>query len=237
MRIQAACVALDFGGTIATPGPSPRGADAVEILTERFRWSPPIGFATVIDQVRAEAKAAYRRAGTQVSWETILTTAADRAAAAIPDPASVALGIWERVPDATVDARAAEAVRELRARGFALVLACNTQRPLAFRRATLAAAGLDGLFTDLVLSSEVGVGKPDLRFYAAVARAARTATGHGPAGICFVGDSLARDVLGPLNLGMSAVLVGTDHQPQPLPDGVPRIGHLMDLPALLERRP
>lgn len=239
MRIRAACVAVDFGGTIATPGPAPTGLDAVTVLADQFGWSPPPGFAALVDQVRTEAAAEYRRAGRQVPWESILTTAADRAATTIGDPAAVAHAIWQRVPDAVIDPQAADAVRDLRRRRFAVILACNTQRPGALRLATLAAAGLDASFTDLVLSSELGVGKPDRRFYAAVARAAKEATGWGSAGICHVGDTLAKDVTGPMTCGMSAVLVrvpGAGTWP-PVPDGVPVIEHLADLPDLLERLP
>jgi histidinol-phosphatase len=49
--------------------------------------------------------------------------------------------VWETVPDAVVDPRAAQAARTLRRTGRALVLACNTQRPIAYRRRTLATAG------------------------------------------------------------------------------------------------
>lgn len=239
MRIRAACVAVDFGGTLATPGPSPTGVDAVTVLADQFGWSPPPGFAALVDQVRAQATAEYRRSGRQVPWESILTTAANRAATAIGDPVAVAHAIWQRVPDAVIDPQAADGVRDLYRRQFAVILACNTQRPGALRRATLAAAGLDDCFADLVLSSEIGLGKPDRRFYAAVARAAREATGWGPAGICFVGDTLAKDVTAPMTCGMSAVLVRTPGAAPwpPVPDGVPVIEHLADLPDLLERLP
>ena len=36
MRIRAACVAVDFGGTLAAPGPAPTGLDAVVVLADQF---------------------------------------------------------------------------------------------------------------------------------------------------------------------------------------------------------
>jgi FMN phosphatase YigB (HAD superfamily) len=127
-------------------------------------------------------------------------------------------------------------VRTLRHTGRALVLACNTQRPIAHRQRTLAAAGLADCFDALVLSSEIGVAKPDPRFYAVVADAARREAGCAPEAILFVGDTLDKDVIGPRAFGMRAALV--DGAPPPdLPEGVPVISHVAELPELLERWP
>ena len=49
------CLALDFGGTIATPGPSPHGHDVTEVLRTRFGYRVQPGLAETIEAVRNEA--------------------------------------------------------------------------------------------------------------------------------------------------------------------------------------
>lgn len=237
MNTTVACVALDFGGTIATPGPSPNGADVVEILRAQFDCCAPPGFAAVVDRVRSEATAAYRAHGRQTPWETILTSSAERTGVRLPDACQLAEAIWQDVPDAVVDPVAAATVRQLGRSGVILVLACNTQRTLAARQQTLDEAGIADCFTALVLSSVVGVGKPHPRFYAAVTTAAREATGCGPDGVVFVGDTVDKDVLGPRSCGMRPVLIEPGPRPAGLADDVPVVAHLSELPALLERWP
>ena len=232
-----ACVAVDFGGTIATPGPSPRGADVVEVLRAQFDCCAPPGFAAVVDRARRDAAAAYRAGGRQTPWETILTTCAEQTGARLPDPRSLVDAIWREVPDAVVDPHTAATVRQLGRCGVILVLACNTQRSLAVRQRTLGEAGIADCFTALVLSSVLGVGKPDLRFYAAVTTAAREATGCGPEGVVFVGDTVDRDVLGPRCCGMRPVLINPGPPPAALAADVPVLAHVSELPALLEHWP
>ncbi|MDG4763323.1 HAD family hydrolase [Solwaraspora sp. WMMD406] len=231
-ELAVATVALDFGGTLATPGPSPRGPDVVAALELRLGWPTPTGLEAAVEEARAEAKAAYRQ-GAQTPWESILADAWRRVGAEVPDLATVVDAVWQTVPDAVVDPRAVEVVRTLRRTRRALVLACNTQRPIAHRRRTLAATGLAACFDALVLSSDIGVAKPDSRFYAAVADAA----GVAPEAVLFVGDTLDKDVIGPRAFGMRAVLVCAGSPPPGLPEGVPVIAHVAELPDLLEQWP
>ena len=234
VELAVAAVALDFGGTLAVPGASPHGHDVVAALRQRLGWPSPAGLEAAVEEARAAAKAAYRR-GLQTPWESILTAAWQRLGTEAPDVATVVDAIWETVPDAVVDPRAVQAVRVLRRTGRALVLACNTQRPIAYRRRTLDAAGLADCFDALVLSSDIGVAKPDPRFYTAVADAARDATGCAPEAILFVGDTLDKDVIGPRDFGMRAALVCDGPPPPGLPEGVPVLAHVAELPGLLER--
>lgn len=237
MKATVGCLAVDFGGTIATPGRSPSGADVERVLRRRFGYCAPAGLAMVVDQVRAHARAAYRACGRQSGWEAILTASAEHTGATLPDTRRLVEAIWEEVPDAVVDPAAAQTLWRLRAGGMVLVLACNTQRSLAARHRTLVEAGIADCFTALVCSSVVGVGKPDPVFYAAVATAARQARGCGPEAVVFVGDSVGKDVLGPRRYGMHAVLVAPGPHPAGLPPEVPVVTHLSQLPALLEYWP
>jgi putative hydrolase of the HAD superfamily len=236
-RPAVPCVALDFGGTIARPGPSPRGTDVSAVLRDRFGVLTPQGFAGAVDAVAAEARAAYKADGRQARWEAVVATAADRVGIQVPVPHAVAAAVWDVVPDAVIDPSAADAVRRLHAAGRVLILACNTQRPADSRQRTLRKAGLAGCFAALVLSSELGVAKPDPRFYAAVLRAAAEHAGCGPRDVVFAGDTPDKDITGPLRAGMRAALVCPGNEPGWLPAGVPVIGHLAELPALLEAWP
>ncbi|CUU60610.1 FMN phosphatase YigB, HAD superfamily [Parafrankia irregularis] len=231
-----AAVALDFGGTLAEPGPSPSGRDVVAVLEHRLGRPSPAGLEEAVEEARAEAKAAYRR-GVQTPWEVILTAAWRRLGLETPDLAAVVAALWRAVPDGAVDPRAARAVQALRGTGRTLVLACNTQRPVAHRQRTLAAAGLAGCFDSLVLSSDFAVAKPDPRFYAAVADAARGEAECPPEMILFVGDTVGLDVLGPRAFGMRAALVCSGPRPHGLPGDTPVITHVGELPDLLERWP
>ncbi|RFS37674.1 hypothetical protein D0Q02_31270 [Micromonospora craniellae] len=128
---------------------------------ECLDWPCPTGLDDAVDSLRTNAQSAYRR-GVHTPWESILAAAWLQVDAVLPDMAVVAEVLWRMVPDAVIDPRSAQAVRELRRSGRRLVLACNTQRPIAHRRRTLAAAELADCFDALVLSSEIGTCVPQL---------------------------------------------------------------------------
>ena len=90
----------------------------------------------------------------------------------------------------------------VRALGLRAAVAANTFDPPDLFLADLARQGIEGRVDAVVLSCEVGVRKPDPRFYAAVAEA----LGTGPADVLFVGDSMRDDVLGPAAWGMQGCL-------------------------------
>jgi FMN phosphatase YigB (HAD superfamily) len=137
----------------------------------------------------------------------------------------------ERLPDSPVDGRAAAAVRELHRSGIRVVMAANTGHSRENREQSLADAGIADCFAELVLSCDVGCRKPMLAFYEAVLAAAGCAAEH----VLFVGDRVPEDVLGPLTVGMGAVLVhpGFTAPPLPVPDEVPVLQHVAELPELL----
>ncbi len=92
-------------------------------------------------------------------------------------------------------------------------------------------------FAAIVVSVEVGVGKPDPRIF----RIAAERLGVAPADAVYVGDSLVRDVAGAHAAGMRAVWLDRKLWQEPKgirPDS--RIERLSDLPAALDalaRRP
>ena len=69
------------------------------------------------------------------------------------------------------------------------------------QREKLAAAALAGRFDEIVISAEIGVGKPDARIF----HAALDAFGVSAADAVMVGDSLERDVAGARHAGLRSV--------------------------------
>lgn len=123
------CIAWDFGGTLAEPGPSPDGAVVTDVLAEVFGVDAPPGFATVFDDFATRARHHARRTGLQSSWTGVLRDAAAVIGLIVPDGHAVEDAVFDHLPDATVDPRAAASLRRLHELGFECVLACNTQHP------------------------------------------------------------------------------------------------------------
>ncbi|MFE5604195.1 HAD family hydrolase [Streptomyces coelicoflavus] len=228
MTVRA--LAVDFGGTLARPGPSPDGATVAAALKELEATVVPDGFAAVFEDAARQVRQEDRAGGIQSPFAEQLARAADACAAVIPDPQAATEAVFTAVPDAFVDARAAATLRRLHASGLVCVLACDTQRPETVRRRTLRGAGIEDCFDALVLSSALGVRKPYPRFYDTVVEKAGCLAEE----IVFVGDTPAKDAIGPYEHGMRAVLVTSGPRPDGLPPPVGVIGDFTELPAYLE---
>ncbi|HEX3331931.1 MAG TPA: HAD family hydrolase [Gaiellales bacterium] len=90
----------------------------------------------------------------------------------------------------------------VRALGLRSAVAANTFDPPDLVRAELADQDIAGRVDAVVLSCEVGVRKPDPRFFAAVGAALRADPGE----TMFVGDSVRDDVAGAAAAGMRSCL-------------------------------
>lgn len=109
-------------------------------------------------------------------------------------------------------------------------LALVTNGASCLQREKLAASGLSDHFAVVVVSAEVGIGKPD----AASFRHALAQLGCEAEHAVMVGDSLARDVGGALAAGLGAVWLNRSGRPDPEASrGVPEVGSLADLPCVL----
>jgi putative hydrolase of the HAD superfamily len=131
-------------------------------------------------------------------------------------------GIWDLVIDG-----AADALDRLRAAGLRLSLASNAE-PLL--RTRLGELGLAHRFDHLAISGDVGVEKPDPRFFASALAAIKA----DPAHTIHVGDLYEIDVVGARAAGLEAVLV--DVADLSADRDVRRIRSLAELPALLGLR-
>ncbi len=122
---------------------------------------------------------------------------------------------------------AAPALAELAA-DHELVLVTNGATCLQHEK--LAASGLGDRFGAVVVSAEVGVGKPN----AAIFRHALALLSCAPSNAVMVGDSLARDVEGAVAAGLGAVWLNrTGRGRHDVTGDVPEIATLADLPATL----
>jgi putative hydrolase of the HAD superfamily len=109
-------------------------------------------------------------------------------------------------------------------------LAIVTNGASCLQREKLAASGLEARFDAVVVSGDLGVGKPDASvFWHALAL---VGADHG----VMIGDSLERDIDGALAAGLDAVWINRFGQPGPGRDGVPEIASLAELPDALSPR-
>ncbi|MFJ4473768.1 HAD family hydrolase [Streptomyces xanthochromogenes] len=224
-------LALDFVGTLAGHGPAPDGRFVADVLRGLPGAAVPEEFPARFDAVTRQLRAADHSRRVRTPFATRLGRAVQDCGATVPDLRRATEAVFTALPDATVDPRAAAALRDLRASGLTCVLAANTDRPEPVRRRTLRDAGIADCFDALVLSGTLGIRKPDRRFYAEVTRAAECPAGD----ILFVGDNAETDALGPHAYGMSAVLVTPGPRPDALPGSIATIPHLSHLARHLNR--
>jgi putative hydrolase of the HAD superfamily len=113
-------------------------------------------------------------------------------------------------------------------------MALVTNGAACLQREKLAASGLSGYCDVVVISSEVGIAKPD----AAIFGHALAQLGSDPRSAIMVGDSLARDVDGAVAAGLRGVWVNRAGLARP-PDrsDVIEVSTLRDLPLALRAMP
>ncbi len=119
---------------------------------------------------------------------------------------------------------AAEAVRAL-AQQAALCLVTNGLSLV--QRGRLARSGLADFFSAVLISEEIGMAKPDPRFF----RAAGEALGLAPADLLCVGDNPVADVAGARAAGIEAWWFSPNGAPWPGPGEAPHV--VRDLAEIL----
>ena len=153
-------------------------------------------------------------------------------------PATEALSL-EELTEAMLDSirftpfpDAASTLAELREAGLRLAAVSNWDCSL---RSVLAEVGLAGALDAVVVSAEVGAGKPDPAVFEAALEAIRCGSEES----LFIGDSLETDVAGAASAGIRALLLDRSADGETGADGddIERIFSLADLPELVRRRP
>lgn len=104
-----------------------------------------------------------------------------------------------------------------------------TNGPSSMQRAKIAAAGLEGRVSAIVVSGEVGVEKPDPAIFRAALDRAEVPAERA----CMVGDHPVNDVGGARAAGIQAVFL--TNRWFTAPEGVPSVDDLRDVPARLGR--
>jgi HAD superfamily hydrolase (TIGR01509 family) len=225
-RIEA--VLIDAGGVLVDPNweviASLLAARGAPVSAAALRAAEPaakreIDDASVIGSTTDDERTAsylarvLRHAGIEVA------PAAVRGASKEMSRLHAERGLWEIVPDGVV-----EALGALRAAGLRLALASNAD-PLL--RGKLGELGIAQRLDHLGISGEMGVEKPDLRFFAAILAAIDVP----PQRALHVGDVYEIDVVGARAAGLAVVLV--DVEDRSGDRDVTRIRGLRELPALL----
>jgi putative hydrolase of the HAD superfamily len=116
------------------------------------------------------------------------------------------------------------ALRELRP---AHALGLVTNGASCLQREKLHASGLGDYFRVVVVSSEVGVAKPDVSVFE------RALAELGAESAVMIGDSLRKDVGGARAAGLEAVWLNRSGRPRPDDLDVPEVASLAELPRVL----
>ena len=147
--------------------------------------------------------------------------AAAREADIDADPGAFSDAMFDAEPGATTAMPDAGDVLDAVADDFQLGVLTNGHGPM--QRAKLDACGLADHFEAVVVSGDVGVGKPEPGIFEA-------AEERLPAeNYTFVADSLDRDVRAAVDAGWHGIYVGDEQ-----PEDVPQIGSLSDVLSALE---
>ena len=208
--------------TATVAGVDPAGWDDAVIAAARPLWhaSPlrpafqDLGIASW-EGLWATFEGAHPRLDGLVEWAPAYRLAAWRAAleGAGADPAGA-----PRLADHYIAGQraghpvlpgAVALVRQLAARAPVAVV---TNGPPDIQRLKIAQSGIETLLSAVVISGEVGVGKPDPAIFAL----ALEELGADPEGAVMIGDNWERDVQGARALGMRAVWISGG---RPVPDG------------------
>lgn len=220
-------LALDYGGTLATPSPRITAAALAAVARSKYGDRLPLGVERAWDDSFAAERRAERETGRQRPLSAILASLL-RQHAIEDDGTELADALFDSIGDGTPLPGALPFLRWAHSQGFDCVLASNTYRPLRVRGETLRDAGVRQYFSSVLLSSELGVRKPHPSFYSAVIDAA----GVDPRCIVFIGDTLDKDVLGPAAAGMRAILI---HPHAGAASPYECVAGLDEIPSILQR--
>jgi len=187
-------------------GPYCRLAHDLGIASWEGLWATFEGGHPVLDDLADWARG-YR----PEVWRTALS-ALGTGDSALASAMADAFGEHQRVGHRLIDGAAASVRSLVGARRLGLL----TNGPADIQRLKFDGTGLADCFDSVIISGEVGIGKPDPAVFAY----ALDQLGAPPETAVMVGDSWERDVLGALGAGMSAVWVSGG---RPRPPGHPEV--------------
>ncbi len=124
---------------------------------------------------------------------------------------------------------AVEVLTTLRKRGYTLYLASNGIAEVQHGR--IEAAGVAHFFSDIFISEEMGVQKPDVRYFARMLR--HTGLAEEKDACLMIGDSLSSDIRGGMESGLDTVWLNMTGEAAPQPPPTYTITTLTDILGLL----
>jgi HAD superfamily hydrolase (TIGR01549 family) len=206
---------------------------AVRRMDPRWLMVPEARWADEYGAIRRQVWDEFRQG--RITWPLARVERFRRLMAAfgLPDDrvewlAEKFLGIYEQAAEPMPGVL--ECLATLRERGWPMGVITDGDHDLQLRR--LKRSGLDSYFGRLVAPQQTGAFKPD----AAVFDYAAERAGLRAESLLYVGDSVEMDVEGALGARWNAVWVNADVEAPPI-DGVPSIGSLAELPAILPDHP
>jgi putative hydrolase of the HAD superfamily len=219
---RLAAAARDIADQLFRTSPVFAYADTMGIWWGEALWGEFVGETAGLRALRAFAPE-FRR---QV-WSGALA-AAGVSGGVLADVSADAFRVARRTVQ-LIDPDAEAVVRDL-ARDHRLALVTNGAPDV--QRAKLSHTALEPLFEVIVISAEVGVGKPDPRIF----NAALAALDAEPRQAVMIGDSLVRDVAGAHAAGIRTIWIDRGARedppaPTPVPDA--RVTALTELRAAL----
>jgi putative hydrolase of the HAD superfamily len=225
-RTRAVCFDVDF--TLIHPGPTFQGTGYRDFCARYGVTVDPETFGAAV-----AAAAAHLEAGPGAYDPEIFVRYTSRiiegmggAGPGVELAARDIYGQWAACHHFEMYEDVPEAIRAVRALGVRIGLISNTERCLT----TFADHFELREMIDVSLSSaDHGFMKPHPSIFTAVLES----LGTSPAEAVMVGDSVSHDIAGALAIGMRGVLVARAGRPAGVPDEVPVIQSLRELPPLL----
>ena len=225
-RARAVCFDVDF--TLIHPGPTFQGPGYRDFCARYGVVVDPDAFARAVAgaAVHLEAGPGAYDPEIFVRYTSSIIEGMGGSGPGVQQAARDIYGQWAVCHHFEMYDDVPDAIRAVRALGIRIGLISNTERCLT----TFAEHFELREMIDVSLSSaDHGFMKP----HPSIFTAALERLGVQPGEAVMVGDSISHDIAGALGIGMRGVLVARGGRPDGVPDTVPVIQSLRQLPALL----
>ncbi len=224
-------IVFDYGGTLASPSPRITCDNLSTYFSALLPEALGVSFRDALRRNWHEAEACGKALALDVSLCSILHDVFLELNVPFVGTQNIVDSFLRQLGDGIVLPSAVEAVRKVKDMGFRIGLASNTLRSSKVRRESLRQAGIEDVFSAVLVSSEVGFRKPHPVFFEILLRR----IGVSPEQVIFVGDTWHKDVLAPIEAGMRAVWVAGAPRPELtcVQPATPFVTDIAQLPSVL----
>jgi FMN phosphatase YigB (HAD superfamily) len=126
---------------------------------------------------------------------------------------------------------AESSLQQLSTRYFCCIASNSPASDTAGMIRALKIVGADKYFTTFITSKDIGVEKPDLRFFVAVCKQ----IGYTPEKCLMIGDKYEKDIVGAKKCGMKTILYNKSRLTQPFPLADAVITHMSELAGVIDQ--